>query len=361
MLKIIYLLTIFLNLALVFKNKRNKYIEFMSVILIYVLIAGNTSSPDVQNYSNMYTLAPFLPWRIEFGYQILERIGNMIGLTYPYFRAVVSILPVFLLYKTAKELVHGKIHLFLIGYLLFPVFMDSVQIRIFIAFSIVLYALRFLLLPQKKWLLKYLFLIAVAATFHITSIVYTILLLVKLKKAKSTTILLIGFSLSICFLTYINHNNLIFSGVLDYFFKDEKIQEYLVGKTTNGFLTSFAMQALNILVSALMLIAIQSQGDRSSVSFKINQMLMWFNLIMILIFPFQMLSITFYRLYRNMLIPTLISTQISFNVSNFKYRVFILFCVFSLLTIWFYYDIFFLDNLFDSVWKTILDYNLFFQ
>src|SRR5699024_6560718 len=69
-------------------------------------------------------------------------------------------------------------------YMLYPLFMDAVQMRNYLAFSLVAFSIRYLIEDFKYKRTKYIIFVLLASTIHITSLMYLLLLLTTLKNRK---------------------------------------------------------------------------------------------------------------------------------------------------------------------------------
>lgn len=145
-------------------------------IIAVALFAGNNENPDYQNYYNMY-----MDGGISFEDGLLKTALSFLfmklGMPYQVFFAMLSAICIFLIWNTINYYSAGNSLVFLL-YLIYPFFLDIVQIDNTIAYSIVLNALRFLDDKNKRrGATKYICVVLVAALFHPIALIYLIFLL----------------------------------------------------------------------------------------------------------------------------------------------------------------------------------------
>ncbi len=171
MLQILFLVVVYIGI-LFYKSKA---VNFVLVTYIAILVSLNSYNPDYNSYVLIYN-APEAAQE-EIGFRFLCKIGNLLGLPYDVFHAVIVILAFGLFLHGAKLLfksVGSKMNSFyLASYIVFPMALDVILLRSFLAASIIIYALHFLC--QKKSI-KYMASIMVASSIHISALFFLLLL-----------------------------------------------------------------------------------------------------------------------------------------------------------------------------------------
>lgn len=157
-------------------------IYFFLFIVLLVLFAGNTSNPDYFEYSARYEAAikssntGYLLYLVGF-------VFKKIGFSFQMFRFFEAFVGLLLLTKTIKRY-SDKPAFTLVCYFIYPFLLDVVQVGNFLAYTIVLYCLRYLEEKSLKNGVKYTVGIIIASQFHILSFIYLIFLLSYISKAK---------------------------------------------------------------------------------------------------------------------------------------------------------------------------------
>lgn len=145
-------------------------------ILLWYICSFNTGNAD---YAGGY----FIPYmdvnknHFEIGYKITNIIFHSLGVNFFVFRMLLMTIVLLLVGHTILR--YCKFPLAALSlFLIYPFFIQCVQIRNAISVALVLYAIRFLEQDTKKGLVYYAFFVAIAASFHKSAIFYLIFILV---------------------------------------------------------------------------------------------------------------------------------------------------------------------------------------
>nr|WP_281247596.1 EpsG family protein [Haemophilus paracuniculus] len=159
--------------------KRNCLVKYLLISYIFILMAFNTYNADFENYQNMYNAignGTYGGWITDFGYVALVNLGNSFGLTYADFLIVYFGVTALLLLKIVnKYSAYPNAVLSLI--LLYPLFINIIQLRSFLALLIIVYALQYLTERNFKNIAKFITAIVLATSLHLSSIFFGILLI----------------------------------------------------------------------------------------------------------------------------------------------------------------------------------------
>lgn len=148
--------------------QRSKFLTVVIFLFTWTLL-WNTRTADYGSYLEIYTLNEFR----DGGYSVLCAIGRMLGLSFFQFYLTICGLSLFiycrftLKYARCCSLVAAL-------YLLFISFFDIVQFRNFVAFSIVLLALPKLFVNGRYNIIIFCTAVALAATIHVTMLFYLV-------------------------------------------------------------------------------------------------------------------------------------------------------------------------------------------
>lgn len=179
-------LVILIILSLVYQ--KSKRIAVANTIFMWIIVTFCYNNADYANYLKIYENTDIIS---DQGFAIMCKIFNGLGFSYNVMLGVISAICLYLLYSAFGRM-SDKIALVTMLYLLFPFPADAIQIRNFIAMSIVIYALKFLEEGHtKKDTAFYLICVLIAMSFHVLAIVYIILPIVNKLSVKLN--LLVGF------------------------------------------------------------------------------------------------------------------------------------------------------------------------
>lgn len=171
--------------TIVVKRKRNGRIITLSfliaMLVLFILMGLNTDNPDRSYYEGLFFRAGrgFRRYQasVEVGFLFLVRITSQLGMNYSQFLMVYTTVGLALL-GNSLILYTRKPTLAILCYICYPFFLDSVQIRHFMAVAIFVYATRYLMEFSTKNLLKYCSLILLASSQHLVAISFMLLLIV---------------------------------------------------------------------------------------------------------------------------------------------------------------------------------------
>jgi hypothetical protein len=144
-----YIALILLTLSLIeslfkFEIDIKRILLIFSMSLFFILIAFNTWSPDLDNYKIQYKNydEQFIKYTVEPATRFIMKYANMFGFTFEQYQIFTAVIIVFLLYKSLVK--YSPLPIFVLSCFYFiPFYPDIVQVRSFLAYAIVIYALRF--------------------------------------------------------------------------------------------------------------------------------------------------------------------------------------------------------------------------
>lgn len=153
-------------------------------IFIWILVGFNTGNADSSQYVAMFNAAKVGNfYYAERGFLYLCMLVGKMGFSYQVFLAIYSLIALLLISDFIKQNTdYPALALLLYG--LFPFLFDAVQIRNLMVEAIFLFALKYLKEFKIKNMLKYIALIAFAATQHAIALVYLVFLFVYFKDKK---------------------------------------------------------------------------------------------------------------------------------------------------------------------------------
>lgn len=322
---------------------KSKVIFGLTFVMAWVLIAGNYSNPDYEQYVLRYESGLYVT--VDIGYSFICNIFYNLGWSFGHFKYLLSFVCLLLIFRTLYKFSRYPA-LSAALFLLFPLIVDITQLRNFVAYSIVFTAIPYLFEDKKLSTLKYVAIVMIAATVHITSAFYLLFVLSKYKvKAWHIVLLAIG--------AYLVKESakLLFT----IRFETNKL-ETLVQTSMSGFI----FNAFIIVASTLLIWHIYNEKKNLISSNKLwvricyeNTWLLC-NLAFLIIIPFMLDNGNYSRIFRNMAIMNVIFIANSYYLkkeSKILYisAYYLYFVVFNYL--W--------SNYFNEIFYPIFAYNSF--
>lgn len=176
------------------KKYRFNKLEFPILIFLFFglwfLFAFNTENPDRENYVFFFNALEKLKYYagLEPGFVFFIKATHKIGFDYQQFILVYSFIGLSLLFNFIIRYSKRPTTV-IIFFVLYPYFFQIVQIRYFFASCISIWGCHFLIDKKGHYNLKYILTIIAACLFHISSIIYLVLLLVNLNYKYLTKLL----------------------------------------------------------------------------------------------------------------------------------------------------------------------------
>lgn len=315
-----YLFIILSNFYYSVRRKESKSIIILSGLVILLLMAGAGPNysfwADYDNYVLSYHRSTSIGLldEIEVGYLLLKKLGMFLGLEFYTFRAIIIGICLITIYKEVilRYTLNG--HYVILLYMLHQMIVDSEQFRNFIALTILLVSIKYLLTKTKESNIKYVLMILLAASFHSSFILYIIFVFIK-DKSKKVLITIVFFSVVLLTgFTIINNNEIPFLNIILNELTNDKIVSYLTSKINFGYLLPFFLQLFSIFLLFLSKRIIRERNNevtthnmRSYTDEIVREtnfidLVYYMNLLAIIYIPLFILDINFYRLIRNLLI-----------------------------------------------------------
>lgn len=313
------------------KSKLQTLIMLSFMVIIFGLNNHHLGHSNYHNmdFNNYYTLylsnnGSISARNVEIGFKFLMFISNKIGLSFNAFRIGIALMGYIMIFNTIKKYSSNPNLVFSI-YLIYPFINDVIQIRNFLAASIVVFSFRYLLESGKYNSLKYISGILIASTIHLSSLFYLIFIIAKYINHK--TIFRIVF-LIFPVLTIFAYTPL-YIYLVRLFTDSEKILSYLSRRTTWGLFFVFGILFLFYFLQYYLNnecrkdIFYENKSDiRSGIFGEINvnryefyNMILKVNTLLMLTAPLLVYNFNFIRIYRNIMILNYIvfSDGILFN------------------------------------------------
>jgi hypothetical protein len=363
---IFYLFVIGLNLVFAFRKEHSKKVAILSLILILLLMGGAgpnySGNPDYanykRNYENVGSNNKTVFDDIFIGFNILMKIGNLFNISFVYFRFIIISLCLILIYHFIIKKYAYNYNYIILFYMLYPMIIDSEQLKNLIAFTFLFIGISFLIKNTFKNKIYFTIFLFLASSIHLAFILYLPLILINSSYKNKFIRFIFFLFIFITLLIIVNNNQIPFINYLLEYIDNNRLQVYLLSKTNYGFLIPFSLNIINIILvflSRKIIVnnnkQIRKYSNNSNITYKKQydikrdylfvDFVFWINIISIVFFPLYIKSITFYRLSRNLIILNINS----FSIASIRLRknsinklIFNLF-VFLNIFIWFYSDL----------------------
>ena len=306
----------FLQFLFAFMKKHDKAIAMFILLFMWLFFWGNTMNPDYGAYSNLYSkiqngVPTLRNTGMEPGFIIMMKLSSLFGLNYRGFLILISLCCYLLIHSTIKLYCKNYSYVYLL-YLVYPYFIDVIQIRNFIAMSILIYSVRFLMNDGLYATIKYIVLLLIATSIHRMFIVYLPMILIK-PKNKNTFI----YYLAICSILFsiiflLNDKNVpILGPYIENFIgriSNGRYLVYLESKTNWGWIlfcylqvSSFVMIVLSKILYERYTTNILNPSHYDNI-IKFITLMYYVNLFLFIYMPFLILNVNCTRIIRNILI-----------------------------------------------------------
>lgn len=323
----LYISILLNNIYFASKRKSNQILTIITLAFLFIVIssAGPFYSfhADYHNYySNYYSvLERGILSNNQLGYSFIMIIGNLLGIPFDVFRVIVIAACLGILYKYVINRYKVNTNYVLGFYMIYAVIMDSEQFRNWIALTILLSGLRFLESSLWKDRLKFIFIWLISISFHYSFALYAPLLFVNGNKDNKLIKRLVTLVLMLSLAIILNGNQIPFQGLITSIGGGRIIESYLTTQTNLGFLIPSIMHGTSIILAYIARKIIYTKNELRDLNVLPNDVryeevmsftrerqlanvIYWINISMLMVFPFYIINVQFYRLMRSLLLLT---------------------------------------------------------
>ncbi|MCM1458711.1 MAG: EpsG family protein [Bacteroides sp.] len=162
------------------KNKTTLWILDYISIIILVLIMAHSNYSDLMAYERHYSFskANMLSSRFEYGFNLYMVICKFIfNLSFYQFKLLTFTVCILLIYISYKKFTYNFSY-FIMMFMLYEIFFDGVQMRNFIAISLIIFGLPYLFTRTVKGTIVYIVTVFSAFFFHSSSVAFIVFLVV---------------------------------------------------------------------------------------------------------------------------------------------------------------------------------------
>lgn len=331
-LQIIVLISYFMLLVLSFTRFRCKALDVLVYVFSLLIYSfRNLEEADTVVYNLVYTSVSngggyevASKYGIDFGFYLIMKVIGSLGIPFFVFRMIGFIVASILIYSTIKLITNNNALVFCL-YLFFPFGYDSDQIRQFLAYSIVIFAIRYLI-KEDKHPIKYIICVALATSFHSSTIAFLLFLLVLVKKRNYMKYLIRVVGV-ISVLFAIGGGNII--GLLGRFINNEKILRYSLANTSYRMNIYLQFFEIGMVIVFLMIDNYILSKRNDEISSEINMILH----LSFVFLPLVLYSLAFERMIRPFIILTYAVTVSEFESSSSRNKYIYLFSIIGLIII----------------------------
>lgn len=198
-----YTIIVLINLLALRAHKKSIWLDIINILFIIVFVGGNSDNPDYEGY--MIRFDSDVDGTFELGYLVLTTLCRELGLKYQDVVTVFCVLSVFIVYLSAR-LIKSNFSYYSILYLMTLCFIDAVQFRQMICYSI--FTLTIYFLAKERRVLSTVLLI-IGSLFQTTTLFFIpFALFSKFFSRKDVIKKMWYISLGLCILTFLNGNTI---------------------------------------------------------------------------------------------------------------------------------------------------------
>ena len=311
---IIYVLIIFNVIAMHFipqKGKKLLYVLFFVLLLLFM--GGSGYKPDYDIYYRMYN-GDWPLNKLEFAFNTMINIGHLLYLNYNGFYFLMTFLGLVLLFYSSYKII-GVSPLFCLFYLIWPFFLDIVQIRNLLAMAFLFLAFTRLLTEKKYCKLEYIIFIILGAGFQTIALAYLPFAFIKkLERKKFLSLVLI---VTVLLMILVSFNTALIGELIDRFSflinYDNRFGRYTNRMVEIGYIFNWCLQVSNVMFTLWSKKIINKNAVSTNEKNKnIVNFVLYANVFMFIYCPVYRLDSNFTRLMRNLMPINYISFIISY-------------------------------------------------
>jgi hypothetical protein len=292
------------------------------MILLFGGIYNCADDPAYRNYYDLVAQKGLSGDGLtEIGFTLLVFVANKLGLSYTFFRTLVGLIGLLLLQNVAIKFTKKYSIVFLL-YIIYPFVLDVIQFQNFLASSIIIYSMKYLIEVDKKNNWKYLIGILISVSIHYVAVFFIPFYFLRKVTVKDLFLICLLVVPFLCFITR--------SSIIPDLIKEVVGEDLMNGlsfyfkKANWGFLLLWARQLSIFGISYICYIVIK-ESDLSQ-SYKVfSEVVVKLNMYLIIIcIPLMIFNGNFFRILRPLLFLDyiLISQTIMINArKGFYYSI----------------------------------------
>lgn len=280
------------------------------VLIIFIVFAINWDNPDYIAYKNIYEGYDV---SVEYAYVMLNKILREIGLNYAMYRVILSLLVIFIIHNAFSRILPIKYLFFLFSlYVIYPMSLDIIQIRNFIAMALFLFGFIEYTTRDKYGRLFFITILIIASCIHKLFIIYFIYILYdyisNCKILKYAYIIILSISVSFVFYPYMFLKLNIINDFFELYAENKIHLIYLnikqgayVYYLLSIFITLLTYFSYKNIVDPLTL-TIKYENEDCRNIYRFVKGVLSIDLIMLLFMPCVFFTYSFFRFFRNIVL-----------------------------------------------------------
>lgn len=308
-------MVIIINLLFIFMNKKSKLFMGFYIFFIWFLMAGSMDNPDYGNYYNQFQRisvygTDMYDLNSEYGFQWMMKLVSLFTEDYNYFLIIVFFIAISLICSFLYDKCLNKSYICIL-YLIFPLIYDLIQIRNFMAMSIIIFSLKYIFNQNFKSKIYFCIGTLVATSIHYSAFLYFPLVFIDVygKNKKIRFMALGAMGISLYFIFNINALNPVID-LVAFVINSEKNLAILEARSNLGFLIPYAehmlMFSMIVISRRICFLQFEVRKDLSRIQIekykKYINLVYYIDLLAFIYFPLHLINISFVRLIRNLLI-----------------------------------------------------------
>lgn len=310
---ILYFIFIIINLIFINNIKYIRVLLLFLILLIIIIFSFGPFVSDVNIYSNWYNEIRTLKLSSTntSSYLFFKNMEffRLLGFSFNGYRFF-SIIVVLFIFAFICKKVEADFRVFLFLYLLFPFFLDYVQLRFFFSEVAILLAIYYLANDNK---ILFLFLIGIASLFHSMNFIFIVLFFINMKKFNAKKRVLLAFiSIPVFVIIFLLKNYFFTTFSLKNIFWIKEYSNYFYRQNMKwGFFIYVLDSLANLFIANINYKFLKVINTKVTINFcKIVLIINYLNLY---ILPFIQININFNRYIRFAFVCNLICTAIVFH------------------------------------------------
>lgn len=302
---IVFMLLVFFGMFC----KKSKWYNFLIIIFIATITYLGENVADLENYQRAYNhIANGNFYNdLGIGWYYLCQFSAKLNLTYIQFKTILVVISIILINNSISFFMQSKYNkpIIWVSYLIFPLLLDCIQIRFFIAEAIVLFAMRYLISNKKIDIIKYILFVLMASTIHSSVLIYLIFLLYKVLGRYESKYIAIMAVIMILFLVF--KQNII--KLCSLFINEQRINRYFYSTDAlgiKGIIIYVCIILVFCYISKMILKKVKSI-DLNNEQIKFYEFNNKLNILISIVLVFSIFDPNFFRLQRIMWVLLYIS------------------------------------------------------
>lgn len=353
----LYSAGIFISLIGIYIKNKNFKSNYLPVVIILFFYYFCLIEGDLQEYEKLYQMAINgyeLYHANEMFYMFLMRFFGDMHLSFMVFKNVLFTFAVLLNIKLLSKTTY-RCEFFCLCFLLYFVFIDGLQLRGYLAFSVLMFGID-ALFEDKKGIVKFLICLTIATLIQSTMILFAVLLVAKVADVKYKKIVR-GLLLVVLFISvFIEKQMGIITSIINLY---EPGNVYTTVTINNGWLIGVCMYLINVIMLLFTKYLLDKYindeehkllNNKYSIVYRIHSATLLF-------IPFLFINLSFYRFIRyEFLYCVLFYSGFGMKLKNYSIRtVYVFSVVFSTLC-YLYLDCTIHGNFSDFIMQSFLQY-----